>query len=187
MANNDGLIPGIAPFPPPKEPPRSFERQIVPCEQLLNMGISGIVKSVLSGDCLILTSVKNPNVEKQVNLAWVQVPLLRRDNEEAFAFASREFLRERLVGKQVIFESMYKAPGIDKDFGIISSQDGTEYPLESIKAGWAKVRDDAGHNNDIESVTSKIEEYKKLDGQARDAKLGMHTIPGTCEGSMFCL
>ena len=40
------------------------------------------VKSVLSGDTLILTSVNNPNQERTLSLAFVSAPRLRREGDE---------------------------------------------------------------------------------------------------------
>jgi hypothetical protein len=42
------------------------------------------VKSVLSGDTLILTSVNNPSQERQLSLAYVSAPRLRKDGEEVY-------------------------------------------------------------------------------------------------------
>lgn len=42
----------------------------------------GKVKSVLSGDTVILTSVQNPNAERTLSLAFVTAPRLRREGDE---------------------------------------------------------------------------------------------------------
>ncbi len=59
------------------------------------------VKSVLSGDTLILTSPNNPGLERTFSLAFVTGPRLSKDGDEPFAFQSREFLRNLTVGKQI--------------------------------------------------------------------------------------
>ncbi len=59
------------------------------------------VKSVLSGDTLVLTSPNNPSAERTLSLAYVSAPRLSKDGDEPFAFQSREFLRSLVVGKQV--------------------------------------------------------------------------------------
>lgn len=46
------------------------------------------VKSVLSGDTLVLTSLNNPTSERTLSLAFVSSPRLRRDGDEV----SRIFL-----------------------------------------------------------------------------------------------
>lgn len=40
------------------------------------------VKSVLSGDTLVLTSVNNPNQERVLSLAFVSAPRIRREGDE---------------------------------------------------------------------------------------------------------
>lgn len=40
------------------------------------------VKSVLSGDTLVLTSVNNPTQERTLSLAFVSAPRLRREGDE---------------------------------------------------------------------------------------------------------
>ena len=59
------------------------------------------VKSVLSGDTLVLVSPNNPSAERTLSLAYVSAPRLSKDGDEPFAFQSREFLRSLAVGKQV--------------------------------------------------------------------------------------
>jgi staphylococcal nuclease domain-containing protein 1 len=61
------------------------------------------VKSVLSGDTLVLASPNNPAAERTLSLAFVSAPRLSKDGDEPFAFQSREFLRNLVVGKQVKF------------------------------------------------------------------------------------
>lgn len=171
---------GIAPFPsfnlraiPVASPSLLAVRTFTPLE-LANMSIAGIVKSATSGDCLVLTSVKNPDAEKIVYLAWVNTPVMRKDNEEPWAFATREFLREKLVGKHVMFKPFYQLPNTTKMFGTITAQDGSEYPRDSVAAGLAKVRDAAGRpGEDPEKAEEKIAELRKLESEAREAKKGM--------------
>ena len=43
------------------------------------------VKSVSSGDTLILTSVNNPSQERTLSLAFVSAPRLRKDGDEVGA------------------------------------------------------------------------------------------------------
>lgn len=40
------------------------------------------VKSVLSGDTLVLTAVNNPNQERTLSLAFVSAPRMRREGDE---------------------------------------------------------------------------------------------------------
>ena len=68
------------------------------------------VKSVLSGDTLVLTSPSNPNAERILSLAFVTGPRLNRDGDEPFAFQSREYLRRLVVGKAVRCTILYTIP-----------------------------------------------------------------------------
>ena len=51
------------------------------------------VKSVVSGDTLILTSVNNPSQERTLSLAFVSAPRMRREGDEvsvpSFLFSAR--------------------------------------------------------------------------------------------------
>jgi len=40
------------------------------------------VKSVLSGDTLVLTSINNPEQERILSLAFVRAPRLRKEDDE---------------------------------------------------------------------------------------------------------
>jgi staphylococcal nuclease domain-containing protein 1 len=75
------------------------------------------VKSVLSGDTLVLVSPNNPSAERTLSLAYVAAPRLSKDGDEPFAFQSREFLRSLTVGKQVKFsvscECQFQLHGLD--------------------------------------------------------------------------
>jgi len=79
--------------------------------------IRGIVKQVTSGDCVVIRSVNTKdgkNLEKQIMLSNITAPRLgRRTNpqgpdsaiepDQPFAFEAREFLRKKLIGKEVCF------------------------------------------------------------------------------------
>ncbi len=67
------------------------------------MALLANVKSVLSGDTLVLASPNNPAAERTLSLAYVSAPRLSKDGDEPYAFQSREFLRALTVGKQVKF------------------------------------------------------------------------------------
>ncbi|KAH0553197.1 hypothetical protein GP486_006627 [Trichoglossum hirsutum] len=49
------------------------------------------VKSALSGDTLVLVSVNNPTQERQLSLAYVSAPRLRKDGEEVGSFVAMAF------------------------------------------------------------------------------------------------
>jgi staphylococcal nuclease domain-containing protein 1 len=68
------------------------------------------VVEVVSGDCIIVADdaapYGSPSAERRINLSSIRAPKLgnprREDNKpETFARESKEFLRTRLIGKQV--------------------------------------------------------------------------------------
>lgn len=73
----------------------------------------GTVKQVTSGDCVVIRSLivkDGKNLEKQVMLSNITAPRLGRrlpdntiEKDQPFAFEAREFLRKKLVGKEVCF------------------------------------------------------------------------------------
>lgn len=48
------------------------------------------VKSVLSGDTIILTAVNNPRNERTLSLAYVIAPRLRREGDEVSSLSSAD-------------------------------------------------------------------------------------------------
>ncbi|KXX75354.1 Nuclease domain-containing protein 1 [Madurella mycetomatis] len=136
------------------------------------------VKSVLSGDTLILTSPNNPAAERTLSLAYVSAPRLSKDGDEPFAFQSREFLRNLTVGKPVKFSVSYTIPNSGREYGTAVLQDGTELPEASVKAGWVKVREDAGRKEESEEVLDKLDKLRGLETQAKDEGKGLHAGTG---------
>ncbi|OLN96381.1 hypothetical protein CCHL11_00723 [Colletotrichum chlorophyti] len=131
------------------------------------------VKSVLSGDTLILTAPNNPRAEKTFSLAYVSAPRLSKDGDEPFAFQSREYLRELVVGKQIQVTVAYTVPS-GREFGTaLLSRDGPSLPDEAVKAGWLKVREDAGRKDDDEAVLQRIDNLRELETQAKNEGKGL--------------
>lgn len=134
---------------------------------------SAKVKSVLSGDSLVLTSTKSkpgtaPPPEKTFALAYVTAPRIRREGDEPFAFESRDFLRKLLVGKDVSFSAMYTSSA-KREYGDVVS--GGRSMLEAaVEEGWVKVRDDAGKNEKDAEATAHL---RNLETKAREAKKGI--------------
>ncbi|PWN46841.1 hypothetical protein IE53DRAFT_288596 [Violaceomyces palustris] len=117
---------------------------------------SGIVRSVLSGDTVILRpkGVATPGSEVTVHVAGISAPRLgSRDREdEPQAFPSREFLRTMLVGREVRYRTEYTIPaaagnGQPRHFSHVylppkaPGQPDTNVAHEILAAGWAKVHD----------------------------------------------
>ncbi|KAJ1335913.1 staphylococcal nuclease domain-containing protein 1 [Microdochium nivale] len=131
------------------------------------------VKSVLSGDTLVLTSTNNPSLERIVSLAYVSAPRLNRDGDEPFAFASRDFLRKLVVGKPVQITVLYTIPTSGREYGVAQLKDGTQFPDELVKAGWLKVREDAGRKEESEENQQRIENLRAIESSARSESKGL--------------
>ncbi|KAG5999147.1 hypothetical protein E4U54_002029 [Claviceps lovelessii] len=133
----------------------------------------GNVKSVLSGDTLILTSPNNPTAERSLSLAYVTAPHLRREGDEPFAFQSREYLRNLVVGKPVQCTIQYTIPNSGREFGTAKLKDGSDLPDELVKAGWLKVREDAGRKEEDEEILERLEKLRELEAQAKAESKGL--------------
>ncbi|KAI5867846.1 hypothetical protein GGS23DRAFT_200509 [Durotheca rogersii] len=131
------------------------------------------VKSALSGDTLLLTSQNNPNAERTFSLAFVTGPHLRREGDEPFAFQSREYLRKLVIGKPVQCTILYTVPTSGREYGVAQLKDGTQLPDELVKAGWLKVREDAGRKEESEEVLQRLEALRSLETQARSEGKGL--------------
>lgn len=138
----------------------------------------GKVKSVLSGDTLILTSTNNPSAERTFSLAYVSAPHLKREGDEPFAFQSREYLRELVVGKPVQCTIHYTIPTSGREFGTAKLQDGTDLPDELVKAGWLKVREDAGRKEESEDILERLEKLRGLESSAKAENKGLWSGTG---------
>ncbi|KAI6089292.1 hypothetical protein F4821DRAFT_268462 [Hypoxylon rubiginosum] len=131
------------------------------------------VKSVLSGDTLVLTSQNNPSAERIFSLAFVTGPHLKREGDEPFAFQSRDYLRSLAVGKVVQCTILYTIPTSGKDYGVAQLKDGTQLPDELVKAGWLKVREDAGRKEESEEVLQRLETLRSLESSAKGEGKGL--------------
>jgi staphylococcal nuclease domain-containing protein 1 len=133
----------------------------------------GNVKSVLSGDTLILTSPNNPAAERTFSLAFVSAPHLKREGDEPFAFQSREYLRNIAVGKPVQCTVLYTIPTTGREFGYAQLKDGTEVPEDLVKAGWLKVREDAGRKEESEDILERLEKLRAAESSAKADSKGL--------------
>src|SRR5258708_32655286 len=104
---------------------------------------SAKVKSIVSGDTLILTPIasKNADQERTLALAFVTSPRL----SEIYGFDSREFLRTLLVGKQIQFKVLYDING--REYGDIITPVFGSLIERSLQDGNVKLRDDASNKS----------------------------------------
>ncbi|KAL2802916.1 hypothetical protein BJX63DRAFT_440506 [Aspergillus granulosus] len=145
------------------------------------MPLEARVKSVLSGDTVVLSHVTNPGQERVLSLAYVSAPRLRREGDEAYAFQSREFLRELLVGKVIQFQTLYTVPTSQREYGKIKlpSFDVT-LPEISVQEGWSRVREEAGkRSDDTEETVAMLERLRALEDHARTEGKGVWATTGT--------
>ncbi|KAI9318980.1 hypothetical protein BX666DRAFT_1876151 [Dichotomocladium elegans] len=136
-----------------------------------------IVKSVLSGDTVILRGKPRPNgppLERLLALSNVQAPRLgnRDRDDEPFAFNSREFLRKLLVGKEVSFVPEYTITTTNppREYGSIMLATGETVAELGVKEGWLKVREGRNRDEEKEAV---LDHLLNLEEEARQAQRGL--------------
>jgi staphylococcal nuclease domain-containing protein 1 len=106
----------------------------------------GIVKAVTSGDSLILmggTARGGLLSEKHITLSGVLAPkiALRNGVDAPFAFASREFLRSRVIGKRVKFFINHTQEGVkERNYADVQTQEKTDLAEELLRHGWVAVK-----------------------------------------------
>ncbi|XP_077915662.1 staphylococcal nuclease domain-containing protein 1 [Halichoerus grypus] len=141
----------------------------------------GIVKMVLSGCAIIVRGQPRggPPPERQINLSNIRAGNLARraaatqpdakdTPDEPWAFPAREFLRKKLIGKEVCFTIENKTPQ-GREYGMIYLGKDTsgENIAESLVAeGLATRREGMRANNPEQNRLSECEE------QAKAAKKG---------------
>jgi staphylococcal nuclease domain-containing protein 1 len=108
-----------------------------------------------------------------VNLAYVTAPKISRKTidgqftqDEPFGWEAREFLRKKLVGKEVQFKMEYKIPmgNQTREFGIILLKDSNESVVETmVSEGLVEVVRKA-QNKDLPEFIKlcELEELAKL-------------------------
>ncbi|XP_056338641.1 staphylococcal nuclease domain-containing protein 1 [Oenanthe melanoleuca] len=142
----------------------------------------GIVKMVLSGCAIIVRGQPRggPPPERQINLSNIRAGSLARraaasqpdgrdTPDEPWGFPAREFLRKKLIGKEVCFTVEYKTPQ-GREYGMVYLGKDTsgENIAESLVAeGLASRREGIRANNPEQARLAELEE------QARGARRGM--------------
>uniref|UniRef100_A0A6I8NZJ6 Staphylococcal nuclease domain-containing protein n=1 Tax=Ornithorhynchus anatinus TaxID=9258 RepID=A0A6I8NZJ6_ORNAN len=142
----------------------------------------GIVKMVLSGCAIIVRGQPRggPPPERQINLSNIRAGNLARraaagqpdakdTPDEPWGFPAREFLRKKLIGKEVCFTIEYKTPQ-GREYGMVYLGKDTsgENIAESLVAeGLASRREGIRANNPEQNRLAECED------QAKVAKKGM--------------
>ncbi|VFQ66826.1 unnamed protein product [Cuscuta campestris] len=147
--------------------------------------LRGRVKAVPSGDCVVIMGNTKAEIppEKTITLSSLIAPRLARRGglDEPFAWASREFLRNLCIGKEVTFKVDYTVPSIGRDFGSVFLGD-KNVALLVVAEGWAKVRDQGQQKGEASPI---LQELLRLEEQAKQQGLGRWTRePGASEASI---
>ncbi|XP_053623818.1 staphylococcal nuclease domain-containing protein 1 [Plodia interpunctella] len=139
----------------------------------------GIVKQVLSGDTIVIRKQPQggPPPEKVIALSGVTAPKLARQRtanndvetkDEPYAWEAREFLRKKLVGKEVIFTAEKPPNSATREYGSVwAGKDPTkdENVTETLLAeGLVKVRE-GGRNIPQLKRLVEIEDVAKSQGK----------------------
>lgn len=139
----------------------------------------GIVKQVLSGDTVVIRKQPQggPPPEKVIALSGITAPKLARQRtanndtetkDEPFAWEAREFLRKKLVGKEVIFTAEKPANSANREYGVVwagKNPSKDENVTEALLAeGLVKVREGARNIPQLKKLV-EIEETAKSQGK----------------------
>ncbi|KDQ21744.1 hypothetical protein BOTBODRAFT_26171 [Botryobasidium botryosum FD-172 SS1] len=151
------------------------------------MSLKAIVKSVLSGDTLVLRGRPGPQgqppKERILHIADVSTPKMgssQRD-DEPFAYESREFIRALAVGKEISFVSNHSLPTNDdvpRDIGR-AEVNGVDLATELLRSGWAKVKEGSKREPTDEDAKRKaLEDEAKAAGKGlwNPENQGTHTV-----------
>lgn len=135
----------------------------------------GVVKSVLSGDTLVvLEDTQGKVTEKIITLSSLSAPRLARGDgkeDELFAWESREFLRKKVVGKKIQFSVDHTTPNRDYvTVYLAPAQPGGEPECLNhtvVSEGWASIQ-----NKDSKRTEALValEEAAVLAGKGKHSK-----------------
>ncbi|KAJ7770129.1 hypothetical protein DFH07DRAFT_266338 [Mycena maculata] len=156
------------------------------------MSMKAIVKSVISGDSLVLRGRAGPQgqppKERILHLADIAAPRLGTSTreDEPWAYESREFLRALAVGKEISFVSTHSLPSSDdatvRDFGTAEIS-GHDLATELLRNGWAKLKDIKRDPTEEDLRRRELENEAKSSGKGvwnshgPQARAVHHTMP----------
>lgn len=153
--------------------------------------MKAIVKSVISGDSLVLRGRPGPQgqlpKERVLHLADLTAPRpgISTREDEPWAFESREFLRAMAVGKEISFTSIHSLPSNDdipRDLGS-AEINGVDLSSELLKHGWAKLKEIKREPTEEDLKKRDIENEAKTAGKGiwnphgQQARVVHHTMP----------
>ncbi|GFO47277.1 staphylococcal nuclease domain-containing protein 1-like [Plakobranchus ocellatus] len=146
-----------------------------------------LVKQVLSGDTVVLRGQPKggPPPERTVCLSNITAPkLARRPNpnvengaetkDEPWAWEAREFLRKKIIGKEVAFTVEYKVPGTGREYGVIylgKDASGENLTESLISEGLVDVRKTGLKSDDpAQQRLAQLEDTAKAAGKGKHAE-----------------
>nr|CAG4651604.1 EOG090X01F7 [Triops cancriformis] len=146
----------------------------------------GIVKQVLSGDAVIIRGIPKggPPPERQLNLSSINAPRLGRratanaeeSKDEPFAWEAREFLRKKVIGKEVVFSVEYKVPASGREYGYLflgkDAQTGENLVESLISEGLVSVRSEGRGSPELSRLVD-LENTAKSAGKGKWAQQGV--------------
>ncbi|KAH7108122.1 hypothetical protein BKA62DRAFT_781142 [Auriculariales sp. MPI-PUGE-AT-0066] len=139
-----------------------------------------IVKSVLSGDTLVLRgrpgAPGQPAKDRVLHIADITSPRMGAQSrpDEPWAFECREFLRALTVGKEVTFTSSHSLPSTDgaqRDIGT-ASVGGLDIASELLRNGFASTKEIKRDPNEDD------QRRRDLENEAKSGSLGIHNPQG---------
>lgn len=139
--------------------------------------LSGIVKAVPSGDTIIVmkqaAAVTGPPPEMRLTLSSLKAPSLSRDatSDEPYAWASREYLRSRLIGRVVTFRIDYRVEQLSRVFATVYDGGVESVNLDVVHSGMSRVRRPA---NDSEQSSPEFEALIAAEESAASSAHGLH-------------
>lgn len=147
----------------------------------------GIVKLVLSGDSVIIrgTPKGGPPPERQLNLSGINAPRAGRraggnadeTKDEPFAWEAREFLRKKLVGKEVVFTVEYKVPASGREYGFLylgkDAASGENIVESLVSEGFVTVRQEGIRGSTELARLAELESAAKAASKGKWASSGL--------------
>ena len=165
----------------------------VPATPLVPALKSAIVRSVLSGDTIVIRpkGVNIPGKEETVHIAGIAAPRLgsRDRDDDPQAFPSREYLRLLTVGREIRYRIEYTVPAPAAVPGSTVAQPrqfahvflppkapgfpDTNVAHEILAAGWAKVHDSVARRSEEADDGSWKQKLRSVQEEASVAGVGL--------------
>lgn len=110
----------------------------------------------------------------RLTLSSLKAPLLSRDaaSDEPYAWASREWLRTRLIGERVTFRIDYRVPNLNRIFAtVMHPSSSNSINNEALAVGACRVR---RPHSDTEDCSPEFETLCMAEDDAAATRVGLH-------------